>query len=133
MAPGGVKKVARPAMDRLGAGVGSDVYVGNGNDSGADYRLISYVAVGDETAEDSRSREQQRRDIAGEAGVDLVVAYLRKELRASHAQVEKMPEGNKGYDILVSDKDASPRRYVEVKLDGGQMGCERRGAKRGPV
>lgn len=44
------------------------------------------------------------------------------ELRGSGARIEKMPENNKGYDILVRDGDGTPQRYVEVKATAGAWG-----------
>ena len=91
-----------------------------------DSQLISYVSpnTSDRAASDSteRSREQHLRDSAGEAGVDLVIELLEAELRDSGSCVEKMPEKNKGYDILVRDANGEPQRYIEVKATAGAWG-----------
>jgi hypothetical protein len=71
---------------------------------------------------DQRSRQQHLRDAAGEAGVDLVIKHLETELREHGWRIEKMPEKNKGYDILVRDADDEPRRYIEVKTTEGAWG-----------
>jgi hypothetical protein len=119
----------RGATDRRGAttdgkgrkGRGSS---GKGGASSADYQLISYVSTHDGATDspDGASGEQEHRDAAGEAGVDLVIAHLEDELRGTGSQIEKMPDKNKGYDILVRDEHGVPTRYIEVKSTEGRWG-----------
>ena len=96
----------------------------NKDGASADYRLISYVVPNGQSRShsDGGSHEQHLRDAAGEAGVDLVIKHLETELRGSGAHIEKMPEKNKGYDILVRDANGEPQRYIEVKATAGAWG-----------
>lgn len=90
----------------------------------ADHQLISYVTPKGHSPDHlgDGSHEQQLRDAAGEAGVDLVIEHLKTQLRGSGARIEKMPEKNKGYDILVRAASGEPQRYIEVKSTGSQWG-----------
>jgi hypothetical protein len=100
----------------------------SGRNDGArlDSQLISYVSPNPSAVEPGlagdRSREQHLRDAAGEAGVDLVIKHLEPELRDYGWRIEKMPEKNKGYDILVRGTDGEPQRYIEVKATAGVWG-----------
>jgi hypothetical protein len=91
-----------------------------------DSQLISYVSPNLTDRSPSRNEdgthEQHLRDAAGEAGVDLVIKHLETELRESGSRIEKMPEKNKGYDILVRDANDEPQCYIEVKATAGAWG-----------
>ena len=114
----------RSGDQRGGAAIGRDGSADRGDSSGVDYQLISYVSRNDDSSDASgtTSREQRVRDAVGEAGVNLVIEHLRIELRGSSATIEKMPEKNKGYDVLVRDRRGEPMRYIEVKSTQGKWG-----------
>lgn len=120
---GGAGK-GRSGDEQGGAAIGKDGAAGRGESSGFDYQLISYVSRNDTSSDASgtTSREQGVRDAVGEAGVDLVIKHLQIELRGSGATIEKMPEKNKGYDILIRDRRGEPMRYIEVKSTEGKWG-----------
>ena len=95
---------------------------GKPSQPGGDHQLISYVTTSGSIPSADGARQQQLRDAAGEAGVDLVITQLEAELRGSGAEIEKMPEKNKGYDILVRDATGQPLRYIEVKSTQREWG-----------
>ena len=84
--------------------------------SSSNQRLVSYVNNGDDREEkDSRDEDSGKRTQAGEAGVDLVVAHLRKQFHGLGYDVRKMPDKNKGFDVLVMDASNRPIEWIEVK------------------
>jgi hypothetical protein len=100
-----------------------------GRSSAADRRLISYV--GSDKDGDSRNESGADRSAAGEAGVDLVVAHLQRQLAGQGLDVVKMPDKNKGYDILVRDtRTGNTVRYVEVKSTEERWGIRGVGLSR---
>ena len=107
-----------------------------GGGSSADRQLISYVdpnnssEADDATAEETAEERNDRR-IAGDAGVDLVIAHLQDELADRDLEIVKMPDMNKGYDVLVRQRDDHAAvRYIEVKSTDGRWGLRGVGLSR---
>jgi hypothetical protein len=96
-----------------------------------DRRLISYVSTAtDDSSASGTDSSSPGRDAIGEAGVDLVVKHLVQELADEGLTVQKMPDGQKGYDVLVRDADDNPVRYVEVKTVTDRWGDQGVGLSR---
>jgi hypothetical protein len=103
---------------------------GGGGGSSADHRLISYVD-GSNEADGEAAEERDDRSAAGDAGVDLVITHLHEELAGQDLEIVKMPDMNKGYDVLVQRRgDQSAVRYIEVKSTDGRWGLRGVGLSR---
>ncbi len=77
-------------------------------------RLISYVA-GETTDDDSNNKaNKQRQEQRRERGKKGEIA-VKTDPEAKGYKVECMPDGNKGYDLSVTDLGTSAILYVEVK------------------
>jgi hypothetical protein len=79
----------------------------------SDRRLVTYVDKRE--VKDSRNEQTGTRTVAGEAGVDLVVDHLKRQFSGRGYEIRKMPDKNKGYDILVRDQANRSIQWIEVK------------------
>jgi hypothetical protein len=79
----------------------------------SDRRLVTYVDKRE--VSDSRNEQTGTRTVAGEAGVDLVVDFLKRHFGGRGYEIRKMPDKNKGFDILVQDAANRSIQWIEVK------------------
>jgi hypothetical protein len=85
----------------------------NRDHGGGGRRFISYVAVEAEDAHDPDGLDQQARMELEAVAIDLV---LERE-----PTLQRMPAGNKGFDLIESDAGGEPERWVEVKAMTGTL------------
>ena len=113
---GGQRNVGESTQrPRSGEGSGQDSGEPRQRPPGGEREFISFIAVHPE--------HDQARDPDGlEPGQRLQLEAIAIDLiRRREPQLEAMPAGNAGFDLLERDASAEPRRWVEVKAMTGSM------------